>query len=454
MTPRYILSGFASVILLVTIDACKNSAEPDHPRIESGSVIAGTVQDNATSRPVAFARVSLNTTGRIKIALTDAGGRFVFRNVIPSAYHVIVDRAEYDRLDVGVPQGIRDTSVMSLALQRKVPVTKPQSHGIVRLRLKGLEEDYNGDGIYRPLQVKGAAFSPTPIGAYSYNQQAIDRSMLYLDSLHATVIRTYSGADPYLLTAAAAHGIYVIVSYWVNAGYDLSDPSAREEIIRNFSTMVTSLKNYPSVLLWNLGNEQNLPYMNGDNPFWYDLVEELAVTAYGLEGDYYHPVAASNGDFLNIGDPAKRADDSSLAYMDLWGSNIYKLNLTSSFASYRTRTGKPVVLTEFGIDALDNRTRLEYEDVQARQDSLNWIQILAAADVCVGATVFEFTDEWWKAGDPAQHDFGGYASGEHPDGFSNEEWWGLIAVTRDVNGDGYDEWRPRRAFRMFQRAWQ
>jgi hypothetical protein len=68
--------------------------------------------------------------------------------------------------------------------------------------------------------------------------------------------------------------------------------------------------------------------------------------------------------------------------------------------------------------------------------------------------VFEFTDEWWKAGNSATHEYGGYATGAHPDGYSNEEWWGLIAVTPDANGDGLDEWRPRKVVAMFTKAWQ
>ncbi len=43
---------------------------------------------------------------------------------------------------------------------------------------------------------------------------------------------------------------------------------------------------------------------------------------------------------------------------------------------------------------------------------------------------------------------------QHPDGYSSEEWWGLIAVTPDTNADGLYEWRPRGAFKMFQRQWQ
>jgi len=113
-----------------------------------------------------------------------------------------------------------------------------------------------------------------------------------------------------------------------------------------------------------------------------------------------------------------------------------------------------LVITEYGIDALDNRIKQEYETTQAVVDSMNWSQILAASEFVVGATVFEYTDEWWKAGDPNSHDYGGYETGAHPDGYSNEEWWGLIAITPDTNGDGYDEWRPRQVYYMFKRNWK
>lgn len=444
-------------ILLLALAGCSKNDAPTEPAPRlSGSTITGQVIDKGNSAPVPFVRVSLMASSRVRFVLTDASGRFTLTGITPGEYRLIARRQGYDSLSVDVPQGARDSSVVSLRLVRKagVPAVKPLSKGIFRISQKRLEQDFNGDGIYQTFTVMGAAYAPTAIGGYGYDHAAIDRSMLYLDSLNANVIRTYAGADPYLLMRAEEHGVGVIVSFWVDGSRSLADPGVREAIIGEFAGMVNALKTYPAVLLWNIGNEQNYNFRPGEDAYWYDLVQELAITSFEIEGDYYHPVCASNGDLINIGDAAKRASDSDLTYMDLWGSNIYKGNLTSSFAAYRSRTQKALVITEFGIDALDNRSRLEYENMQAWQDSLNWLQIRAASDVCVGATVFEFTDEWWKAGDPSSHDFGGYASSEHPDGYSNEEWWGLIAVTPDANGDGKDEWRPRQAFRMFARVWQ
>ena len=206
--------------------------------------------------------------------------------------------------------------------------------------------------------------------------------------------------------------------------------------------------------MWNIGNEQN--YQNGNNSNWYTLVEQLALTAYNIEKENYHPVCANNGNIYNIGNSDFKADDSSLVYLDLWAANMYEWDLSVKLNQYKTRSNKPIVLTEWGIDALDNRNHKEYESTQASFDSTNWSQIISSGDVCIGGTVFEFTDEWWKDsnGNPDKHDFGGYSTGAHPDGYSNEEWWGIIAVSPDTNGDGMDEWREREAYSMFKRNWK
>lgn len=400
------------------------------------------------------ARVTLATVTQGEVVYSNIDGVFTLDSIPPGRHTLKVERVGYQQYLAPVPDPVNGVAVMNPVLTRvsgNVPAVKPLSTGPVRVRGRTLETDFDRDGVYAPYLVKGAAYSPVPIQG-SVTRQTHERSMLYLTQMHANTIRTYSGADVDLLDVAAKNNIRVIAGFWVDFSLNLADPAVRQQVKDRFGTMVIEWKDSPAVLAWNLGNEQN--YGNGNSPYWYTLVQELAVVAYQTEGAAYHPVCASNGAFANIGNAGMNADDASLTYMDLWAANAYAFDLAAGVNSVRAKTAKPIMLTEWGIDALDNRSRTEYEDVQAQFDSTNWTQIISVQDICVGGTVFEFLDEWWKAGNSVAHDYGGYSTPAHPDGYSNEEWWGVIAVTPDTDGDGLDEWRPRRVCNMFARAWQ
>ncbi|MEW6509849.1 MAG: carboxypeptidase regulatory-like domain-containing protein [Bacteroidota bacterium] len=448
--PISFVTNLLGAHLSLLLAACSSS--PNGPS-ETPRLITGKVT-TPEGTPVVNARVTLATVTRGEVVFSDNGGVFTLDSIPPGQHTLKVERVGFQLYLAPVPAPVNGVSVMNPMLTRisgNVPAVKPLSAGPVRVRGRTLETDFDRDGVYTAFLVKGAAYSPVPISG-SVTRQTHERSMVYLSQMHANTIRTYSGADLGLLDVAVQNNVRVIVGFWVDLNADLSNPAVRQQVKEQFGTMVIELKDSPAVLLWNLGNEQN--YGNGNSPYWYTLVQELAIVAYQTEGAGYHPVCASNGAFTNIGDAALNADDASLTYMDLWGSNAYAYDLAAGVNGIRAKTAKPIVLTEWGIDALDNRTRTEYEDVQAQFDSTNWAQILAVGDVCVGGTVFEFLDEWWKAGNNLSHDYGGYPTGAHPDGYSNEEWWGLIAVTPDANGDGLDEWRPRKICYTFSRLWQ
>lgn len=419
---------------------------------------AGRVDGTAVSPDgavVPYARVTLTGRGVPAEVLADAAGRFAFEGVLTGTYAIRAERGGYTATTVsGLVVAPGPAATPRVEIPRTVPAVKPRSTGPARVVGRRVEADYDGDGAYVNYRVKGAAYSVSAIGTTGLaNARYHGRGMRLLRDANATTVRTYSGADRALLDSAAAYGIRVIVGFFPGS-QNFALPAVRRSVANNFRAFVRTYRAHPAVLMYTLGNEQNLPGNGGDNPFWYSLTQELAMIAYEEEGAGYHPVSISNGDFNNIGSAAKAADDASLTYVDLWASNIYQLNLAPRFATIRTATQKPLVLTEFGIDALDHRTRTEYEATQAAVDERNWFDIEGAADVCVGGTVFEFTDEWWKGGTPSAHDFGGYATNQHPDGFSNEEWWGLVRIGPDTNGDGLDEWTPRAAYFAFQRLWR
>ncbi|MBI2430328.1 MAG: carboxypeptidase regulatory-like domain-containing protein [Ignavibacteriales bacterium] len=453
---KSIRTYFPGALLFFSICAGCNPAEDD--TVKSPTIISGQVKDE-NGAAVANAKISLLTDPAFESKLTDAGGFFYLTGFSAVKHRIRIEKIGFENYDADVPDPINGTSTMNPVMKRKtynVPAMKPLSTGVVRINNKKLEADFDRNGTYEEFVVKGVAFSPAPIGGKPWTKEVYDRSILWLKNLNANTARTYSGVDKYFLQQAGKNDIRVIVSFWVNLDLDLSVSEVRQTIIDDFATMVLDLKEYPGVLMWNIGNEQNYSSApnNGNSPYWYSLAQEMAVAAYKVEGEMFHPVCVSNGNLYNIGSTAMNANDASLTYIDLWASNAYEQNFTSFFSSYRTKSAKPIVITEFGIDALNDISKTEHEPVQAYFDSTNWAQIRSASDVCIGATVFEFTDEWWKAGDANSHDFGGYPTNAHPDGYSNEEWWGIIAVTPDADNDGLDEWRARKAYEMFQRNWK
>jgi len=132
--------------------------------------------------------------------------------------------------------------------------------------------------------------------------------------------------------------------------------------------------------------------------------------------------------------------------VDFWGLNIYRgVSFGNLFSQWSSITAKPMFFSEYGTDAyhstfLDILDGAEDEPAQAAYNRGLWKEIMANLSalklpgVCLGGTVFEWDDEWWKARaeDGASGDVQenlGYFGGQ-PDSFANEEWFAIVAVDR------------------------
>lgn len=284
---------------------------------------------------------------------------------------------------------------------------------------------------------RGVAYSPTPVG-FSVGQfpilsdpGVINRDAPLLRALHANVIRTYSPPpNNTLLDAFYNNGvdpIYMIMDYFVPAtGVDFADPAFINFHRDQFVAMVNQFKDHPGVLAWGIGNEVNLGLSPQQLTDWYAMAGVLANAAHQAEGATFHPTMIINGSLMGLGDATVGADDVSLSAVDMWGMNLYFGDHPHChFDYYRRVSSKPLFITEFGIDAYDDVSSAEYPATQASYDVNQWRWIEQNS---LGGTVFEYSDEWWKGGTPAVHDFGGFGSRTQPDGFSNEEWWGLVSA--------------------------
>ena len=396
-------------------------------------VITGNLLCNQS--PVPAVVVMLEGSEKKYRVLSNMDGSFEFSRVDPGVYTITAFRPGYrfDTISISLCMD-ENVSLKNLNIARDVPAIKPVSKGSVLVEGRELKTDFDGDGQYTTFFIKGVGYSPVPIGSWgeiAFPERVFQRDMPLLSTMNCNAIRTWGRADLKLLDAAEEYGIKVMAGFWVSTSADFFKPLERLKIIEEFRTYVSENKDHPAILCWSIGNEQN--YVNGDNWAWYTLVEDLAVVAYEIEGEIYHPVATPNGDHFRIGFSDFMTRDEDLAYLDIWGMNLYKPDregFNPTFLIYSAFSGKPLWISEYGIDAYNDLEQCEYEFEQANYAKRRINEMLNSA-VCIGSTLMAYSDEWWKAGDPDSHDFGGYSTEAHPDGFSNEEWWGVFSVIKN-----------------------
>jgi hypothetical protein len=338
-----------------------------------------------------------------------------------------------------------------------------------------------------PFAVKGVVYSPVPIGedphASPYGDYFTEpygalhnRDLPVLRTLGANAVRLYhweKTADHSNFLDQAFNGglnpIYVIAGYWINEGLNIdpvSPTNVRNQIKADFQEMVAAHKDHPAILMWSVGHNLNLPDAYGNNlPHLFSLINELAEAAHQEEGTKAHPVTTALAD-QNLA-ATLAGYEGAVPALDIWGANVYRGNsFATLFSDIEPVSQKPLLLLEYGIDAYDNTRGNEYEKLgnttQADITEGLWKEIAAHGQTCVGGTIMSYSDEWWKgryAGDPscqsdpdpALHGRCGFATNTQPDGYANEEWWGIVRVLDD--GTGLDKVEPRAVYYRLQSLW-
>ncbi|MEM1874506.1 MAG: glycoside hydrolase family 2 TIM barrel-domain containing protein [Candidatus Hadarchaeales archaeon] len=241
-----------------------------------------------------------------------------------------------------------------------------------------------------------------------------------------------------ILDAAWSQRLYVIMGYWVDRSVDMSKSWVRENLKEGFLKLVNKWKDHPAVLMWAFGNEVDVYPARKEN--WFSLVQAVAFAAKQVDDN--HPVMTVNQDITRIGDPSIGSADENLTSLDIWGVNVYYgSSFGNLFSNYKVKSSKPLLLAEWGCDALDARDNTENQLMQKLYIENLWDEIsenLSAENenrVCIGGTVFEWSDEWWKAGNYEIHDnlatwanpnYYDYVAGQNN---MNEEWWGIMKLT-------------------------
>jgi hypothetical protein len=197
---------------------------------------------------------------------------------------------------------------------------------------------------------------------------------------------------------------------------------------------IETYKNHPVILLWELGNEYNYhpEWFDGDIAKWYTALNNTAKKIKDL--DQNHPVATAHGE-IPTAEVLKNNPN-----IDVWGVNVYRWDQPGSLITeWEERSELPLYFSEAGADSFMAAPKDDYlagENQLAQADATQVIldQIFDRPDIVNGVALFSFTDGWWKAGNPAQQDQGGWApfsSGVPYDGAPNEEYWGIVDIDRN-----------------------
>lgn len=293
------------------------------------------------------------------------------------------------------------------------------------ISIKGNHIHINGDMYF----MKGICYHPVPIGETKRSFANLEQDLALMVEAGINTIRVYEPIDDLsVLNAIDEAGLKVIISF----GYN--NPDSFDIVTGGFVEYIQKYKEHNAILLWELGNEYNYhpEWFGGDISIWYKTLDIAAGIVQII--DETRPVSTAHGEL---------PQDDVLEYgknIDIWGINVYRWDKPASILrEWRLqKVKKPMYYSEAGGDSYMTTSQLGYlqgESQEAQADANKNIlkEIFKNKKHNAGVMLFQFTDGWWKAGNPSQQDKGGAApnSGGVPyDGSANEEYWGIVDIDR------------------------
>ncbi len=227
-------------------------------------------------------------------------------------------------------------------------------------------------------------------------------------------------------------------------GTDYSNPAQRALMREIVHDLVQDNKNEPYILMWVIGNENDMPDINSinrvytnayENPIPYvTFINEIAMMIHELDPN--HPVAVSNNDVIHLNYFRELAPA-----VDIFGVNAYKGpdGFGELWQQVYRIYDKPVLITEFGSDCYHPGQGVSEGEQKVYHEAC-WKDIMynrasrGGYGNAIGGIVFEWLDEWWKASknkSPFKHDTEHNAIFVMTDGTVSEEWFGICG-----QGDG------------------
>ena len=356
----------------------------------------------------------------------------------------------------------------------------------------------------KPYIIRGVCYAPVPIGQnYEYDLFSdpnkpwiIDGKMM--QEMGINTVRFYKvgdnpeGVRQVIRDLYQLYGIRSILGHWLGFWEypcpRYGDEDFQEKVKSEVLNMVNFYKDEEGVLFWVLGNENNYSF-SGQINFWsneeienepdpakqrllrariyYSFVNDLAREIHQIDPN--HPVALGNGELVGLEVANEICSD-----IDLVACIIYRgKTFGNLFRSLKMTFDRPLVIAEFGADSYDAYKTREDQNMQAFFLESQWRQIYEnlyqnkdGVGNCLGGTIFEWTDEWWKHNEYAMESWSIHDTGAHWSNGSyyfdikakdnknmNEEWFGVVALSPDLE-DGINKRMPRKSYYVLREFWK
>ncbi len=356
----------------------------------------------------------------------------------------------------------------------------------------------------KPFIVKGVCYNPIPTGeSHLYNWWGDARRPWMVDGklmkkMGVNTIRIYEPGDKpeqvkkvisdlyenFKIRTILGHGL----GFWDYPHANYADPEFQLKMKKQIYKMVKTYKDEPGILAWVLGNEINYSFDGRMNPWstpsldkisnpydrkiakakiYYTFVNELAKIVKKVDSS--RPVGFGNGELGSIKVAKECCPD-----LDFVGIIIYRgKSFGSLFRQLKEKFGKPCIMIEFGCDSYNATTQKADEDNQALFLKQLWTEIKnntyagKGEKNCLGGTIFEWNDEWWKHqmdnpaawavhNTEASWSNGSYYFDIHaPGGMNmNEEWFGIVSLSEKKDESGLDKRVPKKAYNMLGEMWK
>jgi hypothetical protein len=310
--------------------------------------------------------------------------------------------------------------------------------------------------------VRGVNYAPTPIGRPG-RLDMLGEPTIYLRDLQNLRLMNANAIKTYDFYSHVQHGgfldaafntnvdpVYAVFSIWIDQSVmETSVPESSPEfqhLVQEYYLMAKETGGHPAVMGYSIGGEMNSITVINEKSFWSKFQALTSAVRRGLkENNNAQKIVTTT--FVDDGGATFKAGEQFNADVDMWGSNVYQTDYPGSvIPKFLAVPGtKPLLVSEYGYPyasdkGIGNTMQLNYvadmltQQTLALQDNFQHTDGVKEQAI-VGGFVFEYSDEWWKAGNPDEHNLGLVKNGQFPLGYLSEEYFGLFSASRATLDD-------------------